>query len=351
MPLYKDGVRLPAEELTKINKSVTFELTEQYRAPKGRVKDHLKKNRDQVAKQLTIPTVFSKYDSVKKDVVQYQYANSVQQKEVGGKMMNVYSPHKLFFINGKLIVGPQQPDLYTYLLLNPSLEGNGNRPKFRKIDLSERALSELAKEQALFEAKKIILDKEQGWAYDKLVRIAVNFGANTEGMDEAMVKNFLMTKASENTTSFRDMCVNPFVDMKYLIGQNKNKAFIAFNEGNREWTWSTAMGTNNGMLIANTPSGMDPVGWFMEYLSRAKNNTLLEQLKNNIDFTEKINEPVVMPVVEAPVIFNGKVKTSEYLELEKEYIALKGSRKGIGIYNTADKLRKGVAKLKAAVPV
>ena len=58
-----------------------------------------------------------------------------------------------------------------------------------------------------------------------------------------------------------------------------------------------------------------------------------------------------MPVVEAPVIFNGKVKTSEYLELEKEYIALKGSRKGIGIYNTADKLRKGVAKLKAAVPV
>jgi hypothetical protein len=333
-----------------ITKSIVFELTDQYRAPKGRVKDHMKKNRDQQAKQLTIPTIFTKYDEVKKDTIQYQYANSVNTKQVGDKMMTVYSPHKIFILNGKLIVGSSQPDLYTFMMMNPSLAGNGKNARFRKIDLSEQAKDELAREQALFEAKKIIMDKEQGWAYDKLVRIAVNLGANLgDKPEEAVIKNFLLSKANENPVKFRETCYHPFVDMKYLIGQNINQAFITFKEETREWLWADAMGkTNSGMLIATTPPGMEPMVWFMDFISRSKNETLLDQLKANIGFTDKLNESVVAPVLETPKIENGKVRNSEFLELEKEYVALKGSRKGIGIYHTTDKLRTAVEKMKKA---
>lgn len=350
MPLYKDAVRMPSEQLKKITKSVVFELTGQYRAPKGRVKDHLGKNREQVAKQVTIPSTFTIFEQDRGDVVQYQYANSVQGKEVGGKMTNVYSPHKLFFHAGKMVVKPEQPDLYTFLMLNPSLVGNGGKPKFKKIDLSQEATTELAREQAIYEAKKIILDKEQGWAYDKLVRIAVNLGANVNDMDENMVKNFLMSSAKKDPVKFREVCYSPFGDMKYLITQNKNQAFITFNDNTREWLWAEKMGTNNGMLIANTPPGMDPISWFMDFVSREKNATLLEELKKNVGFSNGLNAKVIAPLIVEPEIKNGKVITSEYKELEAEYVNIIGSRKGIGIYNTVEKLKNKVQKLKAEVP-
>lgn len=286
--LLKNGQRV--EKLPRLTKIAVFELTEGY--------SHFDKKNQKMIKSntFTIPSFYTKYDKDANDTVEIRYAETEQPYvDASGKTNKKYSPNKVKFVKGVLIVQPSQPDLYQFLIDNPFLETNGGK-KIRLKDPVVIAGKSVADKKLLFEAQQLIFGGKEGLSEKELRRVLVSAGnGDAEELDIDIVKNELTILAEKDPIAFVKMCQSKDRDTKVAFVNAVKKGILAFDEKTQRLKWGPASG-GKGDIVA-VPRGKSVGEWLVDWLLNVDNTGVLNQI--NAQLEGKENRAIVKEKAEA----------------------------------------------------
>jgi hypothetical protein len=158
----------------------------------------------------------------------------------------------IMFVEGRLFVRPDQPNLAEYLSLHPGNKANGGNT-FYLVDEAKEKNIDLNKEYLVVDAISMIRTKQ----LDELLAVATALNINIDrNVDE--IKHDLLVFAKKNPQSFIDSFDNPIVEMKAKLRQANKYQIIKLSDDGVRWF-------DTGKLILSVPAGKDPLDVMMRW--------------------------------------------------------------------------------------
>lgn len=175
----------------------------------------------------------------------------------------------IMFVEGKLFIRPDQPNLAEYLLKHPDNVSNGGK-RFKLVDKSKDKEVSLDKEFELHDAVTLIRTKE----LDELLSVAVAMGINVD-RPVSEIKHDLMVTAKRNPKNFIQAFDNPSVEMKTKILQAQKYQIINMRDNGVYWF-------DSGKMIVSVPAGKDPVDVFVRYCLTDAASAVVEEIERQL---------------------------------------------------------------------
>jgi hypothetical protein len=158
----------------------------------------------------------------------------------------------IMFLEGRLFVRPDQPNLSEYMSLHPGNKANGGN-LFYLVDETKERQVDLDKEYLVVDAVSMIRTKQ----LDEILAVATALSINIDrNVDE--IKHDLLIFAKKNPKSFIDSFDNPIVEMKAMLRQADKYQIIKMSDDGVRWF-------DTGKLILSVPAGKDPLDVMMRW--------------------------------------------------------------------------------------
>lgn len=158
----------------------------------------------------------------------------------------------IMFLEGRLFIRPDQPNLAEYMSLHPGNKANGGS-LFYLVDEAKERQVDLDKEYLVVDAISMIRTKQ----LDEILAVATALSINIDrNVDE--IKHDLLIFAKKNPKSFIDSFDNPIVEMKAMLRQADKYQIIKMSNDGIRWF-------DTGKLILSVPAGKDPLDVMMRW--------------------------------------------------------------------------------------
>lgn len=174
------------------------------------------------------------------------------------------------FLEGRIFVRPDQPNLSEYLDAHPDNKKNGGARfyLYQEEVVSEKKLED---EFIMHDAISLIRNKD----LEELLSVAISFGVNIDRPVNE-IKHDLMVFAKKNPKSFIGAFDNPIVEMKTLLSQASKYQVINLNEKGAFWF-------DSNKLIVSVPAGKDPMDVFVRYCMTEAAVPVVEEIKRQLN--------------------------------------------------------------------
>lgn len=173
------------------------------------------------------------------------------------------------FLEGRIFVRPDQPNLAEYLDSHPDNKKNGGSRfyLYQEEVISEKKLED---EFKMHDAISLIRNKD----LEELLSVAISFGINVDRPVNE-IKHDLMVFAKKNPQTFIEAFDNPIVEMKTLLSQANKYQIINLNQKGAYW-----FDTNK--MIVSVPAGKDPMDVFVRYCMTETAVPVVEEIKRQL---------------------------------------------------------------------
>tara|TARA_R100001015_G_C4631992_1_gene195007 strand:+ start:114 stop:1034 length:921 start_codon:yes stop_codon:yes gene_type:complete len=215
----------------------------------------------------------------------------------------------IIFVNGILIVQPQQVNLLNYLEISNYNKSNPNRMPskaslYYKVDVEADTKDTVEDMEVEADALYIARSMEP----QKLVGYARTLGIN---VDRSMyeIKHDVMSFAKENPSVFLKSIDDPRTERKQVVLDAVDYGILDFGHHANEVNW--VMGTKRPTII-HTPVGVEKIDYFVEYTFDSEGEDVYKEIQKRMKKIDSIDEEEVdIPemkevVVEEEVIVKKK---------------------------------------------
>jgi hypothetical protein len=271
--------------VTKINKRVTFVLTEQYSRNEV-VGDSLgnTRQRKKLANNVTFDPFCTVYDKELNQQVELRYAERAQPKSTPTGVITIYEPRKVTFTNGVLSVEPGQSDLYHFLVNNDLFEkedgSNAGRAKYRMLDAGKKADRTVAQKKLRRMAEDLIIGPAGSRLRETEQRrllLALEYHGNVDSMTANQVAEVLLELAEKEPERVFNTAKSKKTDVLAVIQECAAEKEIFWDDTTRHWRWKHNK-NGDAKSIAVVPNGKDKMDWFVEFLTKDDNTNVFEEL-------------------------------------------------------------------------
>ena len=175
----------------------------------------------------------------------------------------------IVFLEGRIFVRPDQPNLAEYLDAHPDNKKNGGNRFFlhREEVISEKKLED---EFKMHDAVGLIRNKD----LEELLSVAISFGINIDRPVNE-IKHDLMVIAKKSPQAFIESFDNPIVEMKTLVSQASKYQIIRLNQNGAFWF-------DSNKLIVSVPAGKEPMDVFVRYCMTEAAVPVVEEIKKQL---------------------------------------------------------------------
>ncbi len=278
-----DGER--KTDLPKLKRPAVFKLNHKYRG----INNAMSPAEETIVRHKGFPT-FCHIDDPEKGGVEMRYTKSVQPKqEKGGGTIPIYTPTRIEFLMGFIVVLPNQPDLYYFLKNSPWFSEDESKNSFYEVNKSKDADKNVSKVISTFNAQQYVLGDKALDPKEKK-RVAVALGAlGVDQMGPSEIDNYLLGFIDQDANKFLEEVQSKKLDVKVLVNEANNYGIIKYN--GREWGWVDDEGKFS--TIVAVPRGMDslPMDWFIEWLLDTDNTGVLQEIEKRVA-SDDSTEPV-----------------------------------------------------------
>jgi hypothetical protein len=286
-----------------------------------------------------IPTVYTKFDKALNQTVEYRYAvQEIPIKTGKDEGMKKYLPDRVVFSQTSLVVTPDKPDLYEFLIQSPWYEKAGNENIFRQaykplfyslnpVETAQTRLQRIAKrEQAI---SMIVGDKLPEIT---LRRILTSISGDGDSHDIEVVKEKLVDHAEKDPKGFLAMIGSKDTELKAIIAELRDKEFIKYESSVSQWQWGRNTKEAGNKIVA-IPTGKNEIDWMIDTLLREEE--LLKSFK------------ILSKTPDAPKVSSNKSDERSSLEDKARKLKISQGMVHMKDENLKIKIEKEVKKLKA----
>ena len=198
----------------------------------------------------------------------------------------------IIFVNGALIVSPQQVNLLRYLEMSNYNESNPNKMPgkvaiFYKVDIESDTKDTVEDMEVEADALYMARSMEP----QKLVGYARTLGIN---VDRSMyeIKHDMMVMAKGNPQLFMDEISNPMIERKQIIMDAVENEVVTYAQGKRQYLWS-----DNKQIIYTVAVGLEPLDALTEFTFEDEGTPVFSRIKRLLSGgkEEKVEEVKKMP--------------------------------------------------------
>lgn len=278
------------EKINEVKKPIVFELVDTY-FRRETIEDS---NGNRVSRRRAAETVlFNPFctimDEKTNQTVELRYAETVNTRESIGGVINHYTPNKIVFTNGRLIVYPGQNDLYYFLMNCPWLEkddkSNAGNAKFRINNQTKFAEKALEKRKTKRIAEDLILGSK-GDALDiaelrMILSSYDEFAGDISNMADTQVRNELLTIMERDPEAFYDNALSVRTMSKATVQEAVALKRIEYDANTNKWKWTSPAKAGNSEIVA-VPAGQDKLTWFADWLFDKDRTNVLDEIKKQV---------------------------------------------------------------------
>ena len=206
----------------------------------------------------------------------------------------------IIFVNGALIVQPQQVNLLQYLELSNYNDSNPNRMPgktsiFYKVDVEADTKDTVEDMEVEADALYMARSMEP----QKLVGYARTLGIN---VDRSMyeIKHDVMSFAKENPSVFLKSIDDPRTERKQVILDAMDYGILDFGHHANEINW--IMGTKRPTIM-HTPVGVEKLDYFVDYTVDSEGEDVYKEIQKRMKKMDSIEEESIeVPELEEVII-------------------------------------------------
>jgi len=205
----------------------------------------------------------------------------------------------IIFVNGALVVQPQQVNLLKYLELSNYNDSNPNRMPgkiaiFYKVDVE----SDTKDTVETMEVEADALYMARSMEPQKLVGYARTLGINT---DRSMyeIKHDVMSFAKENPSVFLKSIDDPRTERKQVVLDAIDYGILDFGHHANEINW--VMGTKRPTIM-HTPVGVEKLDYFVEYTFDSEGEDVYKEIQKRMKKMDSIDEEIEIPEIKEVVM-------------------------------------------------
>jgi len=205
----------------------------------------------------------------------------------------------IIFVNGALVVQPQQVNLLKYLELSNYNDSNPNRMPgkiaiFYKVDIESDTKDTVEDMEVEADALYMARSMEP----QKLVGYARTLGINT---DRSMyeIKHDVMSFAKENPSVFLKSIDDPRTERKQVVLDAIDYGILDFGHHANEINW--VMGTKRPTIM-HTPVGVEKLDYFVEYTFDSEGEDVYKEIQKKMKKMDSIDEEIEIPEIKEVVM-------------------------------------------------
>jgi hypothetical protein len=205
----------------------------------------------------------------------------------------------IIFVNGALIVRPQQVNLLKYLELSNYNNDNPNRMPgkvaiFYKVDIESDTKDTVEDMEVEADALYMARSMEP----QKLVGYARTLGIN---VDRSMyeIKHDVMSFAKENPSVFLKSIDDPRTERKQVVLDAIDYGILDFSHHANEINW--VMGTKRPTIM-HTPVGVEKLDYFVEYTFDSEGEDVYKEIQKKMKKMDSIDEEIEIPEIKEVVM-------------------------------------------------
>jgi len=195
----------------------------------------------------------------------------------------------IIFVNGALIVSPQQVNLLRYLEMSNYNESNPNKMPgkvaiFYKVDIESDTKDTVEDMEVEADALYMARSMEP----QKLVGYARTLGIN---VDRSMyeIKHDVMSFAKENPSVFLKSIDDPRTERKQVVLDAIDYGILDFGHHANEINW--VMGTKRPTIM-HTPVGVEKLDYFVEYTFDSEGEDVYKEIQRKMKKMDSIDEEI-----------------------------------------------------------
>jgi hypothetical protein len=208
------------------------------------------------------------HDKKSDEIRQIRYCPSEPSVFVDEQSSNAVRK-SVVFIDGRLFIREDQPNLREFMRLHPDNVANGGHI-FKLVDKTAEASVDVDKEFVVADAIMMIKEKP----FEDLLSVAASLNFNVD-RQAAEIKHDLLMYAKKNPSSFIKMFDNPEVTMKAKIRMAMKYGVIDVSKGGARWK-------DSGNLIVSVPEGKDGVETLLRFLLTEAGAPTVEELDRQL---------------------------------------------------------------------
>lgn len=173
------------------------------------------------------------------------------------------------FVDGRLFVRPEQPNLIAFMDAHPSNVANGGE-LFERVDVVKRVKEDLGKEFLQLDAIALLRERP----LDDIMAVATSLNVDTDReVDE--IKHDLLVFAKRNPETFIKSFDNPVTKMRAKLKTAADYGIINFSDGHVRWN------DTNKHIIA-IPAGQDGLDVFVRYCMTEAGVPVLSEIERQL---------------------------------------------------------------------
>lgn len=173
------------------------------------------------------------------------------------------------FIDGRLFVPPEKPNLIEFMDTHPGNSANGGN-LFERVDTLKKVKTELNTEFLQLDAIALLRERP----LDDIMAVATSLNVNTDReVDE--IKHDLLVFAKRNPETFIKSFDNPVTKMRAKLKTAADYGIINFNDGHVRWN------DTNKHIIA-IPAGQDGLDVFVRYCMTEAGVPVLSEIERQL---------------------------------------------------------------------
>lgn len=173
------------------------------------------------------------------------------------------------FVDGRLFVPPEKPNLIEFLDTHPGNLANGGN-LFERVDIMKKVKSDLKTEFLQMDAIALLRERP----LDDIMAVATSLNVNTDReVDE--IKHDLLVFAKRNPETFIKSFDNPVTKMRAKLKTAADYGIINFNDGHVRWN------DTNKHIIA-IPAGQDGLNVFVRYCMTEAGVPVLSEIERQL---------------------------------------------------------------------
>lgn len=283
--LLKDGepTTVPAEFLKKFVKPITYRLTKEQTPI-----DH-RTGKRKVPRSFMPPTEYSYFDTGKRKVVTFRFAENVTRHMSGGMQNEIFTPTRIPFRNGQVVCDPTKDshiELAYWLSTHPrnvsSEFYDSSKPAWFEVeDKAAEAKERNNKRSARAKAENLIFEQ---WGADEIREICRAFDISK--VDEKTIdelQDVLSNMMDKDPISFMKRSEDEQMVLRAKIAQGKELGILAYDNKNNRWMWGP-MSDREQVEIVKVRSGEDVKTRLIQHWNRVAKEENLEYFYDQLNY-------------------------------------------------------------------
>lgn len=283
--LLKDGepTAVPAEFLKKFVKPIVYRLTKEQTPI-----DHATGKR-KVPRSFMPPTEYSYFDTGKRKVVTFRFAENVTRHMSGGVPTESFTPTRIPFRNGQVVCDPTKDshiELAYWLSTHPRNMSSdfydSSKPAWFEVeDRAAEAKERNTKRSARAKAEHLIFEE---WTKNELVEICRSFDIyNVDDMSMDELQDTLSNVMDKDPVNFIERSEDEQMLLRAKIAQGKELGVIVFEAKNNRWIWGIPTDKDQQEIVKVRP-GEDEKTRLIQHWNRVAKEENLEYFYDQLNY-------------------------------------------------------------------